>query len=118
VNTFGPAKELELELRRVVRSEVRVDPVLHTAAPYVRVILPVLVVPAGMLWQVDYGADGTVQKPPREVSRSNLFLNHTWSVETGHLGETFSHRLSHIELVTADALSETMESYFAAGGMF
>jgi hypothetical protein len=42
--------------------------------PYLRVIVPVLVVPDGALWQVDYTADGTMTKEPRVIPATTLFL--------------------------------------------
>jgi hypothetical protein len=54
--------------------------VTKPSPPFLRVIVPMLAVPAGVLWQVDYAADGTLQIPPRQVPRATLFVNHGWSV--------------------------------------
>lgn len=81
--------------------------------PFHRVVLPVLVVPKDLLWQVDYAADGTMSKGPRQAARSNLFLDHKWNVTAAYMGTKLSYRLSHLEIVTLDALPEVIENYFA-----
>jgi hypothetical protein len=80
-------------------------------------IVPVLVVPAGRLWQVDYNKDGAVQDPPRPVKRSSLLLNHSWSAANPMVGEV-RYRLSHFELVTIDAMDEFFPQWLGAEGFF
>jgi hypothetical protein len=86
--------------------------------PCFEAIVPVLVVPAGLLWQVDYAADGRVLTPPRRVTRSSLFLNHTWSVDRGSLYGITKYRLSHLEVVTLDALSGILSNWLGPSGFF
>jgi hypothetical protein len=91
---------------------------LHESSPpLVRAIVPLLVVPPGLLWQVDYSADGNRVTGPRQVKHTSLFLKSAWSVDLG-VGAMRSYRLSHIELVTLDALSATVATYLGAGGFF
>lgn len=111
--TFEKLNQAVNSCRDFVRDFVLKQPV----RPGVQVIVPLLVVPTGLLWQVDYRADGKLQTPPRPVTRTNLFLDHAWSVETG-LGETITYRLSHIEFVTVNALPGIVEDYFGTGGFF
>jgi hypothetical protein len=80
------------------------------SAPFRRAIVPVLIVPTGLLWQVDYGSDGVVTAQPRPVERAELFLNHTWPGT--------DYRLSHIEIVTFDAVAGIAESWLGRGGFF
>lgn len=47
-------------------------------APPKRVIVPVLVVSPGSLWQVDYGSTGSITARPRQVKRGTLFLDNAW----------------------------------------
>jgi len=89
---------------------------LKASPPLLRAIVPLLVVPTGLLWQVDYDADGKRQTLPREVTRASLFLDHAWSLPISD--EPRFYRLSHIEFATLDALPEIVESYFAPGGFF
>lgn len=84
--------------------------------PFRRAIVPVLVIPTGLLWQVDYDADGLLVTPPRQVAKATLFLNHTWTVPTQF--EVLSYRLSHLEVVTLDTLAETTEGWFGSNGLF
>jgi hypothetical protein len=77
------------------------DFVFNPHLPNVRAIAPVLVIPTGLLWQVDYADDGRILTPPRNVDRTTLFLNNSWSVGRPPYNP-LSYRLSHIELVTLD----------------
>lgn len=83
----------------------------------VRAIVPLIVAPEGLLWQVDYATGGQLEKAPRPVTRAVLFLNHPWPVDLG-LGRTISYRLSHIEFITLDALPAVVEAYFGPEGFF
>jgi hypothetical protein len=90
---------------------------LKPSPPLVRAIVPLLVVPKGLLWQVDYDTDGNLKTPPRGVTRASLFLNHAWSADVG-MRLTIFFRLSHIELATLDALPGIVDTYFGSGGLF
>ena len=85
--------------------------------PLVRAIVPFLILPPGRLWQVDYGADGKLEREPRMVTHATLFLNNTWSADLG-VGINLSYRLSHIDLVTLDALPGILHAYSGPGGFF
>jgi hypothetical protein len=87
-----------------------------SSPPLVRAIVPLLVLPPGLLWQVDYSADGNLVTGPRQVGHAGLFLNSAWTVDL--VGWKPSYRLSHIDLVTLDAQPETVTTYFGAGGFF
>jgi hypothetical protein len=91
---------------------------LKRSPPLVRAIVPVLVVPPGFLWQVDYSADRSLVTKPRPVRRAGLFLNHAWSVDVGVASVKISYRLSHIDLVTVDALPGIVATYFGPEGFF
>jgi len=82
-----------------------------------KAIVPVLVVPTGLLWQVDYNVDGAMSVSPRQISRAALFRDHTWLVP-GAYGETHPYRLSHIEVVTLGAVAEAIESWLGPEGFF
>ena len=88
----------------------------NSSLPLNRAIVPVLVVPEGLLYQVDYAADGRTQVLPRRVTRATLFLNHTWSVERNW--GPINYRLSHIELVTLDALPDIVGIWLGSSGFF
>jgi hypothetical protein len=85
--------------------------------PLVRVIVPVLAVPGGLLWQVDYRADGTLQTQPRQVPRATLFVNHGWTVDRRFWGPA-TYRLSHIEFVTLDALGDVADIWLGRDGFY
>jgi hypothetical protein len=82
-----------------------------------KAIVPVLVVPEGLLWQVDYDEDGAMTTPPRQVSRAALFLDIAWTAPLSQ-GDILSYRLSHIELVSLDALAGAAEFWLGPNGFF
>ena len=85
-------------------------------APAYDVVVPVLVVPPGLLWQVDYSEDGKMLAAPRQVTTSRLFLNHTWTA-TSRLFPV-SYRLSHLEVITLAALGPATNSWLSPAGFF
>jgi hypothetical protein len=110
--TFEKLNQAINSCRDLVREyALRVNP------PLVRAIVPLLIVLTGLLWQVDYDADGKLATAPRAVTSASFFLNHAWSVEAGLAG-TIRYRLSHIDLAALDALPEIADAYFASGGFF
>jgi hypothetical protein len=91
--------------------------VINADQPFARAVVPVLVVPANLLWQVDYAFDGALVTAPRRVPRATMFLNHSWSVESQY-GTIISYRLSHIEFVTIDALATVVDGWLGPSGFF
>jgi hypothetical protein len=85
--------------------------------PSFTVVVPVLVVPSQVLWQVDYAEDGSVQARPRRLERSSLFIDHTWPVDRGAWG-VIAYRLSHLEVVTLDGLARVVSDWLGLYGFF
>ena len=83
--------------------EAMLDPI--RPAPN-RAVIPVLVVPTGRLWQVDYDSNGEITTAPRQVPRAAYFLDHTWV-------DPIRYRLSHIEVITFEALPGIAETWLA-----
>jgi len=110
--TFGKVNQAVSSCQDLVEEYAR-----KPSQPWVRAVVPVLVVPTGLLWQVDYAADGKLDTPPRTVARASLFLDHAWSVDLG-IGGKLRYRLSHIELATLDALPGIVKSYLGPRGFF
>ena len=71
--------------------------------PYLRVIVPVLVVPDGVLWQVDYTADGTMTKEPHVIPATTLFLGRGWDFDRGDRLQ-IPYVMSHLEIWTPAGL--------------
>jgi hypothetical protein len=68
-------------------------------------ILPVLVVPNGTLWAVDYGVEGEKVSSPTQVDEIEFYLNHSpWRV-----GQMFSYTFSHLHFVTQTGLTSYVE---------
>jgi hypothetical protein len=75
-----------------------------------RIIVPVLVVPTGTLWQVNYDSSGKIAIPPSQVQRSNLFLDHCWQ-STTPFGLLLNYRISHLEIVAFEGLSDAVDRW-------
>jgi hypothetical protein len=85
--------------------------------PPKRVIAPVLVVPSGSLWEVDYHPTGGIAAPPHQVGRGTLFLDNTWESRSPY-GHEMSYRLSHLEIATLDALPRAIQFWSSQAGFF
>jgi hypothetical protein len=83
--------------------------------PEVCALVPLLVVPAETLWQVDYDENGAVKCQVRLVERASLILRHKWSAGTSHGPVTYD--ISHLEIVTLPALSQRLTNLVGSGGL-
>jgi hypothetical protein len=70
----------------------------------ISVVIPVLVVPEGRLWMVEYDRAGAVLEEPRETERVSFFIDKTWSVRGGGLEAASEYTLSHAEICTPTGL--------------
>jgi hypothetical protein len=82
-----------------------------------RIIVPVLVVPSGTLWQVNYDAAGAIAIPPTQVQHSNIFLGSSWDSKSPY-GDELSYRISHLEIVTFDGLNDAANAWLSPRGFF
>ncbi len=82
-----------------------------------RVVVPVLVIPTDVLWQIDYDYDGRVVHPVHQVQETTLFIDHAWSALLGVQGWK-SYRMSHLHIVTIDSLKAVTEAWTGAEGFF
>jgi len=85
--------------------------------PTRRAIVPVLVVPSGLLWQINYDQFGAVTAPPHQVKNASLYLDTAWSAKSPY-GDELTYRLSHIEILTFDALVGLWYSWLGPDGFF
>lgn len=84
-------------------------------APQAHAVIPILVVPEGTLWQIDYGIDGEITAQVRQVERSTLILRHKWVVQTFY-GD-LSYDISHLEIITLSALHQRLKNLIDDGGL-
>lgn len=84
--------------------------------PSLRVVVPVLVVPTGLLWQVDYDANGRLVADARTVSHATCYVNHAWRATAGI--HPVWYQISHLEIVTSDFLSKAVEIWMGSAGFF
>jgi hypothetical protein len=93
------------------------DCLANTARPYLRVVVPILVVPSGALWQVDYDQDGNITTSARRVSEATLFIDHSWGTMVGITGRV-NYRISHLHIITVDSLERTVNLWMGPNGLF
>ena len=82
-----------------------------------RIVVPVLVVPPGTLWQVSYDATGAIAIPPTKVQHSNVFLDSSWDAKSPY-GDELSYRISHLEIVAFDGLNDAVNAWVSPKGFF
>jgi hypothetical protein len=68
-----------------------------------RVVVPILVVPEGVLWQVDYTPDGTMTQEPRVIPATTLILGRSWEFDRGDRLQ-IPYCMSHLEIWTEAGL--------------
>jgi len=92
-----------------------VDAMRDGSPPLIRVILPVLVVPSAVLWQIDYNSDGSVAEQVRQVQETTYFINHLWSEQQTRY---VNFRISHLHIVTFDRLKDAIAEWLGENGFF
>jgi hypothetical protein len=112
-DVFGSDQDVFEKMSQAVNSAQPLLEESHTAASSTQrfvfsIVIPVVVVPSGTLWTVDYDDAGTVMKGPEPNKGASTFVGREWSVG-GKLGRSFC--LSHIEIVTFEALEEFVSSW-------
>lgn len=77
--------------------------VVGAGAYRVASVIPILVVPTGTLWVIDYDENGKVVDGPKAVEQTSYYCGKTWNFE-GQLMNCYT--LTHLEIVTFDFLQE------------
>ena len=67
-------------------------------------ILPIVMVPDGTLWRVDYSADGSRCSDPKQIDRCSFYVGHTY--EAGGRVRGTMLVLSHLEFVTLSGIEK------------
>lgn len=78
------------------------------------IVLPVLVVPAGRLWAVDYDADGARVAGPQLVRRVSYFVDREYEFSAKHAQAVARYSLSHLEIIEATHLKAFVCELLAA----
>jgi hypothetical protein len=94
-----------------------VECLVSGALPTLRVVVPILVVPSDVLWQVDYDQNGSITSPARRVSEATLFVNHSWGALVGVTGRV-NYSISHLHIITVDNLEKIVGRWMGPGGFF
>lgn len=88
------------------------------ASPFqAHAIIPMLVVPDGMLWQVEYADDGAIARGPTQLATATLFLKRAWGFDRALAGY-FSYSISHLEIVVFSALGARTGYLMGPRGVF
>lgn len=77
------------------------DQISASAIPVFSTVVPVLVVPDGMLWSASYDRAGNLDGEPKLVDRATCFIGKRYPV---HLGSPL--QISHLEIVTFSGLTD------------
>ena len=70
---------------------------------------PIIVVPDGRLWRVDYNDDGAQTGDPRQVDRCAFFVNKNYAVGDKNAGTTIT--LTHVEMMTTEGLLQFVRDH-------
>lgn len=97
--------------------ELVVEAIRDASPPFIRVIVPVVVVPEGRLFQAEYDSKGSLTRSPYPVKQATLFLDHAWSHEKGIEGKLY-YTMTHLQIVTFDALKEATDHWIGPNGFF
>jgi hypothetical protein len=96
--------------------DIYVDNARDSGPPFIRMVIPVLVVPVGVLWQVEYDTDGNMTTHPYRVNEATLFIDHTWTTLANM--DTVSYRVSHLHIVTLSHLEKAVTAWMGPDGFF
>ena len=71
------------------------------------VVIPVLVVADGMLWVVDYSAEGQISQAPKKVSECTIFVGKKYTFGSTH--SFLEHQISHLHVYTKGGFDAYLE---------
>jgi len=80
---------------------------------FISLVVPILVVPNGTLWRVDYCEDGARDGDPTQVDRCSFFIGRYY--EAGDRMRGASLTISHLEFVTLSGLDDMTKSMLSPG---
>lgn len=63
-----------------------------------RIVIPILVIPNGCLWNIMYDSDGNVQAEPEAIPWSQYYVNRAWDYQMNGVFNQYT--LSHLEIRT------------------
>lgn len=88
--------------------------IANVGQPTVGAVLPVLVVPDGTLWQVQFSESGQQLGAPEACAYTQLFLGHEWRMEALSQPKLFA--ISHLEICTLSGLETRVEAWRSLEG--
>ena len=85
----------------------------HIECTFISLVLPILVVPDGALWKVDYCEDGARDSDPVQVDRCSFFIGRDYEAGDRVRGSNLT--ISHLEFVTLSGLDDLTKSVLCPG---
>lgn len=82
----------------------------HIGGSVISVVIPMLVVPDGRLWAVDYDNSGRIVGGPAQIRHAAYFLDREWSI--GGAADRKSYSLSHLDICEIGILGEAVRRLF------
>jgi hypothetical protein len=115
----GDDSETFARIHQAINSaeELIIEAMRDASPPFIRVIVPVVVVPEGRLFQAEYDSTGSLTRSPYPVKQATLFLDHAWSHEKGIEGKLY-YTMTHLHIVTLDALEAATGHWIGSKGFF
>jgi hypothetical protein len=96
--------------------DIFIGPACESGAARHRMVVPVLIVPTDMLWQVDYDHDGDITKHPYRIDEATLFIDHLWTESVTN--DFLKYRISHLHIVTIRQIERTLKMWMGPAGFF
>lgn len=98
------------------RDLVRVAANKVSVYPSVDAVVPIIVLPDDLLWQVSYSADGRLQAGPEQVQHTTLVCRHEWATDA--YPSQLRYVISHVEIITYGGLSSRLDFLTGPNGLF
>ena len=77
---------------------------------HIATALPIVVVPDGTLWTVNYALDGSREAPPAQADRVSIYIDRSY----GNGVPNYSFAVSHLEVMTETGLGKFCDEVFAS----
>lgn len=115
---FSDDREVFDKLTQALNSSYELIREAHFAADddniQTSVVVPVVVIPDGMLWTVDYDSSGAITVHPQQASHASYFVGKDWFVKEAVSGGTW-YTLSHLEVITIGYVETFVKSWLTDG---
>ena len=74
-------------------------------------VFPIVVIPDGRLWAVEYDSNGKLSASPKPAERLSFFINREYKTTITHPEVQLNFRISHLEVMTISGLKAAVDMY-------